>query len=112
MHGAVEILGPGQILRGTEQHDGVTVMAAPMHLALVRRLVRELVHLDEVERIHVDAQADRPVALAGLQRADHADLGPASVHLHAERLPRLDAEIGRAVLFGGWYSPDRRLGGT
>ena len=76
----------GEVLRRAQQHRRVPVMAAGMHLAGDRRGVGELVGLVHVERVHVGAQADRAPGLARPQRADHAGLGQAAMHLDAERL--------------------------
>ena len=59
---AVEVPGLGQVLGGAQQHHGVAVMAAGVHLAGDRRLVVEAVGLVHVERVHVGAQADRAAA--------------------------------------------------
>ena len=77
-HGiAGEIAGLGEIARRAEQHRGVPVMAAGMHLA--RRLggVCQIGLFLDRQRIHVGAQADHldvaiAVRLAALDDADHA----------------------------------------
>ncbi len=98
MHGTVEVLRLCQILRSAQQHDGVTVMAATMHLTLMLRLVTEVVHLDQIERIHIGAQPDGAIALAHLQRADHTGFGQAAMHRHTEGFERRGDELGGAML--------------
>ena len=56
--GAGEIARLGEIARGAEQHGGVAVMAAGVHLARHRRLVRQVGRLLDRQRVHVGAQAD------------------------------------------------------
>ena len=70
--GAVEIAVRGQMLRGGQQHRGVAVVPARVHAAVVHALVRKIVALLDRQRIHVGAQADRTVAAAVLDDADHA----------------------------------------
>ena len=63
---AGEIARLGEIARRAQQHRGMAVMAAGMHLA--RRLggVRQIGLLLDRQRIHVGAQADHlDVAIAG-----------------------------------------------
>ena len=73
---AGEIAGLGEIACRAEQHRGVTVMAAGMHLA--RRLggVGQIGLFLDRQRIHVGAQADHldvaiALRLAALDDADH-----------------------------------------
>ena len=56
--GAGEIARLGEIARGAEQHGGVAVMAAGVHLAGHRRLVGEVGRLLDRQRVHVGAQPD------------------------------------------------------
>ena len=99
--GAVEIPGLGEILGGAQQHHRVAVVAAGMHLAGDRRLVVEAVGLVHVERIHVGAQADRPLGIARPQHAHHAGLGEAAVHLDAERFQLVCNDVGGAHFLEG-----------
>jgi hypothetical protein len=75
--GAGKVARVSEVARGPQEHRGVAVMAAGVHLAGHGRLVREIVHLRDRQRIHVSAQPDhmRPAALAAADRAD--DAGPA-----------------------------------
>ena len=78
--GAGEIAGLGQVFRGAEQHGGVAVMAAGVHLARHRGLVRQPGLFLERQRVHVGAQPDHLATGrgAGFAAADHADdAGPA-----------------------------------
>ena len=52
----------GEIFGGAEQHRGVAVMAAGVHLARHRRLVGQPGLFLERQRVHVGAQADHLVA--------------------------------------------------
>ena len=56
--GAVEIAGLGQVLGGAEQHGGVAVMAAGMHLARHGRAMLEIGLLMDRQRVHVGAHGD------------------------------------------------------
>ena len=56
--GAGEITGLGEILRGTEQHRGVAVVPAGMHLAGDGRFVGKVVRLLDRQRVHVGTQPD------------------------------------------------------
>ena len=64
--GAVEIARLGQVFGGAQQHGGMTVMAAGMHLAGSSRLVGQVGRLLDGKRVHVGAKADD---LAGGVRA-------------------------------------------
>ena len=68
---AVEIAGLGQVLCRAKQHGGVAVMAAGMHDACVLRGIGRAGLLQDRQRVHVGAQADR--ALRRAVPADHAD---------------------------------------
>ena len=61
--GAGEIARLGQITRRAQQHGGVAVMAAGVHLARHGRLVGQAGGLLDRQRVHVGAQPD------GLARA-------------------------------------------
>ena len=92
---AGEIAGFGEIARGTEQHRGVAVMAAGVHLAGRPGGVRQIGLFLDRQRVHVGAQADHPgVALAArllaLDDADHAGAAKAGCDLVA-------AEFAQAV---------------
>ena len=65
--GAGEIARLGEIARGAEQHGGMAVMAAGVHLARHRRLVRQVVRLLDRQRVHVGAQPDRLVRMPPLR---------------------------------------------
>ena len=55
---AVEIARLGEIFRGAQQHGGVPVMAAGMHLAGDLGRVGHVGRLLDRQRVHVGAQAD------------------------------------------------------
>jgi len=70
---AREIARLGEIFGGAEQHGGVAVMAAGMHLARHGRLVRETRLLFEWQSVHVGAQTDHlGPGLAAANDTDHA----------------------------------------
>ncbi len=56
--GTGEIAGLGEIFRGAEQHRGVPVMAAGMHMARRLRRIGLAGFLDDRQRVHVGAQPD------------------------------------------------------
>ncbi len=97
--GAGEIACLGQIFGGAEQHRGVAVMAAGMHLARHRRFVRQAGFLLERQRVHVGAQPDD--LFAGLAAADDADdAGPADAgydFVAAKALQKVRHRARRAV---------------
>ena len=98
--GAGEIAGLGEIARGAEQHGGVAVMAAGVHLARHGRLVRQAGRLLDRQRVHVGAQADdlAGAALAAADDADHAGAADARHHLvAAEALQLVGDAAGGAV---------------
>ena len=98
--GAGEIARLGKIARGAEQHGGVPIMTAGMHLAGNGRFVWQVVRLFDRQRVHVGAQADRLAAttLAAANDADHA--GPADAGhdlVAAEGLQFFGDGAGRAL---------------
>ena len=74
-----EVPGLGEITRGAEQHRGVAVMAAGVHLAGCLRGVSEVGFFLDRQRIHIGAEPDHLEIADGrlfaLDDADHA--GPA-----------------------------------
>ena len=63
----------GEIARRAEQHGGMAIVAAGVHLAGHRRLIWEIVRLLDRQRIHVGAQSDDSAAIVPLAAADHPD---------------------------------------
>ena len=106
MNRAGEIARLREITRGTQQHGGVPVMAAAMHLALVPGAVAEGVGFLHVQRVHVRAQADGAavVGLCSLQCPYHAGAGQPAMHVVSELGELAGNEIGGAELL------ERRLG--
>ena len=86
---AVEIARLGEILRGAEQHGGVAVMAAGMHLARGLRGIGLAVASVDRQRVHVGAQADGAARcrLAALDHADDAGAGRCRSRLRHSRIP-------------------------
>ena len=98
----------GEELGGTEQHRGMAVVAAAMHLAGHGARPRQPGHLLHRDGVHVGAQADRaPAAVTHAQHAHHAGDGDAGMHLVAPGAQALgdqgaggmllEAELGVAV---------------
>ena len=86
VHRAREIPRLGEVFRRAQQHRGVPVMAAGMHAVRCARAVGEVVGLLHRQRVHVRAQADRPVAagrFAPAQDAHHPRAAEAAMHLDA-----------------------------
>ena len=81
-------------------------MAAGMHLALIATAIREVVGLDDRQRIHVGAQTDRGLAIAGAQHANHAGRADAAMHLDTPLLQLARDEVGGAMLL----QPKFRIG--
>ena len=77
MHGAAEIAMLRKIAGGAEQHRGVPVMAAGMHLAGILRGMGEAVLLMDVQGVHIGAKPDgalsRPLADDRTDNARAAD---------------------------------------
>ncbi len=61
--------------------------------------VRQVGRLQDRQRVHVGAQADRALAVAVAEHADHAGLADAAMHLDAPFLQLLGDQFGGAVLF-------------
>ena len=97
---AGEVARLGEILRGAEQHGGVAVMAAGVHLAGHRRLVGKLARLLQRQGVHVGAQPDHLArAVAGAaDDTDHAGAPDPRHHLvAAEPFELLGDRRGGAV---------------
>ncbi len=87
-----EIAGLGEIARRAEQHRGVAIVTAGMHLARRFRLIGQIGVFVDRQRVHIGAQADRLRAaargrLAALDHADHAGLPQPGHDLIATELP-------------------------
>ena len=100
--GAVEVARLGKIFRGAEQHGGVAVMAASVHLAGDLGGIGYARRLHDRQRIHVGAQANG-LARGGLAAADHADDAGAADAGHdlvaTERAQFVGDDAGGAVDF-------------
>ena len=99
VHRAVEAAVLLQVAGRGQQHGGVAVMAAAVHLAVMARTVFELVFLLHRQGVHVGAQHDGAVRRALAQHADHAGLGDAGMDLDAPAAQRAGHHLGGAVLF-------------
>ena len=83
----------GEIARGAEQHRGVTVVAAGMHLAGGLRSIGQIGGFRDRQRVHVGAQADHvdpaaPALLPALDDADHTGLAEAGRDLITAEFPQ------------------------
>ena len=99
---AVEITVFSQVLSGCQQHGGVAVMAAGVHLARCGAGVRKLVELLHGQRIHVGTQADATpasAAVAPVDDADHPGGAHAAVHFDAPAAELLCHHFGGTKLF-------------
>ena len=100
---AGEIPRLGEIARGAEQHRGMAVMAAGVHLARRLRGVRQIGLLLDRQRVHVGAQPDHldvAVArrLAALDDADHAGAAETGRDFVAAELPQPVRDEGRGAM--------------
>ncbi len=86
-----EIARRGEIARGAQQHRGVAVVAAGVHLARNGRAIGQVGHLFDRQRVHVGAKANdaRACALSALDHADDAGSPKPRAHFVA-------AEFGKA----------------
>lgn len=98
-HGAVEVAMLRQIARRAEQHRGVAVVPAGVHLVLVLRRVRERVEFGNRQRVHIRPQAYRALARALSQHADHACLAEPARHFDVPAFELARDEIGGARFF-------------
>ncbi|MNT32129.1 hypothetical protein D3C72_1679920 [compost metagenome] len=99
VHGAVEGLVLRQMARRAEQHRGVAVVAAGVHLAGVLRAVIKGVRFLQRQRVHVGAQADGARAVAVADHAHQAGGAQAAMHFDAPgfQIPR--DYVGGALFF-------------
>src|SRR5262249_5602692 len=113
VHGALEVAGLRQVFGGAQQHGGVAVMAAGMHLAVVGGAGGEAVALLDRQRGPVGAQAAAAGGVAAGGGGGEAGggatagFGQAAMHLAAElgelgsddvrRAALLEAELGMGV---------------
>jgi hypothetical protein len=85
--GAGEVAGLGQVAGGAEQHRGMAVMAAGMHLAGRPGGIGPVGLLVDVERVHVGAQADGAALVLALEHAHDAGAGEARAPPRCRSLP-------------------------
>ena len=82
MHRAIEIACFRQIARGRQQHGGMPIMPAAMHLAFSAGFMREAIGFRHGQRIHIGTNTEPPLAIAVPQHAHHAGLANAAMHLN------------------------------
>jgi len=99
--GAGKIARLREVARSAQQHRGMAVMAAGMHLARHRRLVGNVVGFLDRERVHVGAQPDYPTALpcrTPANDADHSGAANAGHHLIAAKAAQLFGHRARGAM--------------
>ncbi len=97
--GAGKVAGLGEVFGGAEQHRGVAVMAAGVHLSRHFGFVWQAGFFLERQRIHVSAQADDLVAgLAALNDPDHAGAADAGYDVVAAEAFQLVGDGGRGLV--------------
>ncbi len=96
---AVKLAMLGEMSRRAEQHRGMSVVAASVHLAVVLRAMLEAVELLNRQRIHVGAQADRAMSVAAFQYADHARFAQPAMGFDTPRLQAFRDQISRRRFF-------------
>jgi hypothetical protein len=97
VHDAVEVARGRQVARRGQQHGGVAVVAAGVHLAQHLAGPGLAAGLDDGQGVHVGTQADAARGRAALQRADHAGAAQAAVHLVAPALQPFGHQVGGGV---------------
>ncbi|KAG1533722.1 hypothetical protein G6F50_015772 [Rhizopus delemar] len=85
----------GQMMCRAQQHGGMAVVAAAMHLAGDGRTVGGVTQLLHVQRVHVGAQADH-WPLASRHRAHHAGLAQSAVNDSAGPFELPGHQVSRA----------------
>ncbi len=90
-----------QMARGGEQHRGMAVMAAGVHLAEHLAGPGLAAGFGDGQRVHVGAQADAPGAGARAQCAHDAGAAQAAMHFITPARQTLGHQIGGGVLFIG-----------
>ena len=97
MHGAVEFVRFGEEPRRAQQHRGMPVMAAGVHLAVIHRAMVEFVAFLDVKRVHIGAQPDGAVRITALERAHDAGLAQAAIDRQPPGFKPCGDDIGGAV---------------
>ena len=85
--------------RGGQQHGGVAVVAASVHLAGVLAGVGKGVGFLHGQCVHVGSQTDAAFAGAVFDDADHAGGAHAPVHFNAPAAELRGDQVGGAVFF-------------
>ncbi len=96
---AVEVAVLREMARRGQQHGGMAVMAAGVHLARLRAGMGEFVELLHGQRVHVGTQADGPAAgaaVAAVHDAHHAGGAHAAVNRDAPGFEFLRDHVGGA----------------
>jgi hypothetical protein len=104
--GAVEVAGFRQVFGGTQQHGRVAVVAAGVHAAGVLAGMGQSGCLQDRQRVHVGTQADRVLAVAIAQHADHTGFADAAMDLDAPFFQLARDHVRGAVFF----QPELRVG--
>ncbi len=96
---AVEGLSAGQMLGRREQHRGMAVVTARVHLAGERAGIRQAGLFVDRQGVHVRAQAEALRAVAHFQLADHTGFPEPACHRVAPFLQTLGHEVGGGEFF-------------
>src|SRR5204863_359140 len=98
VHGAVEVALAREIVRSGEQHRGVPVMPAGVHLPSMNARVSEAVPLGHGQRVDVSAQTHGPRGAPVPHDADDPSPAEAPMHGDAPARERAGDEIGGPLL--------------
>jgi len=98
-HGAIKIFMLRQMPGRCQQHGGVAVVAARVHLAGVLAGVGEGVGFVHGQCVHVGAQTDAAFAGAVFDDADDAGGAHSTVHFNAPTAELRGHQVGGAVFF-------------
>ena len=103
IHGAVEVAQPAQRLGRAEKHCRMAVVAAGVHPAVVRRMVRKGIQFLQGQGVHVGAQADRAPAAAAGKLGHHTGAGYPAMDLEAESLEIIGDLLRGSLLVEGQF---------
>ena len=106
MRGAVEGPRLGEVARRAEQHRGVPVVAAGVHLARRASRVGKPGLLLDRQRVHVGAKPDAAMLPLPFEHADHPGPADAAMHRDAPGGELLGDDRGGALLL----EADLRMG--
>ena len=100
-HRAVEIGLRRQMPCRTEQHGGMPVVAAGVHLAGLFRVVRKFIQFCQRQGVHVRPQADHARRVTCLEYAHHAGFRQAAMHFQTVAFQFARHDVGGARFLKG-----------